>query len=42
MCNHRLGDMPCVNTAPHEGKGRGCVHESTTGSWVPNAAKEDE
>lgn len=26
MCAHHLGSMPCVNTQPHEGNGRGCVH----------------
>jgi hypothetical protein len=36
MCAHLLGVMPCINDQPHEGNGRGCVHESATGSWVPD------
>jgi hypothetical protein len=30
-CAHQLGGLPCVNSAPHTGKGRGCVHHSTSG-----------
>lgn len=31
MCSHELGGLPCVNRAPHTGKGHGCVHHSETG-----------
>lgn len=36
MCDHLLDGygLPCVNDKPHEGNGRGCVHESSTGSHV--------
>lgn len=27
-CTHRLGSLPCLNTAPHEGNGRGCFHDA--------------
>ena len=31
VCSHELGGLPCVNRAPHTGKGRGCVHHSESG-----------
>jgi hypothetical protein len=31
-CAHRLGGLPCVNQAPHAGRGRGCVHHSESGA----------
>ena len=31
VCNHELGGLPCVNRAPHAGRGRGCVHHSESG-----------
>jgi hypothetical protein len=30
-CGHTLGGLPCVNQAPHAGRGRGCVHHSESG-----------
>ena len=37
-CDHRLGGapdgLPCTNPNPHPGHGRGCTHESNSGSWV--------
>jgi len=30
-CAHELGGLPCVNPDPHSGRGRGCVHHSTSG-----------
>jgi hypothetical protein len=34
MCDHKLGDLACTNAAEHEGGGRGCCHEASSGSWV--------
>ena len=30
-CERRLGGLPCVNTQPHPGGGRGCVHHAESG-----------
>lgn len=30
-CSHELGGLPCVNSQPHAGPGRGCIHHSTSG-----------
>jgi len=30
-CGHTLGGLPCLNRAPHAGRGRGCVHHSESG-----------
>jgi hypothetical protein len=27
-CQHHLGTLPCTNDQPHEGGGRGCVHDA--------------
>lgn len=38
-CTHELGGLPCVNRAPHAGRGHGCVHHSESG--VPDRHDDD-
>lgn len=30
-CPRMLGHLVCTNTTPHEGDGRGCVHDAGSG-----------
>lgn len=38
-CTHMLGNLPCVNPAPHKGAGKGCIH--IAGSFVARSEKEE-